>query len=400
MGILNRQPGEDEPQAPERRITRFMRAMSRGKNGMPDQEPEGPVGLRQEERVAVAEVEAPAPRGRLKSLAGRAKLSFRRRLQKKGPDVEQAGEAGDVTPSEPQGAPSQLVGANRLSDVMHQIQHLWADVNEGLQRRFSRGTARPSVTRTPPPEASPKPDEPELLKGILRLFGVTFPNDLDDVDRWGILRGAGKTGREAARRVLFGLMSLNRGTVVALSIDGSIMRKVTIKGDKVVAWESVTFEQDASSIGLHVNERGVDGAPVTVPLGKRLKTRQGRVITDFPHNAALVRRVQIPHQGRYLNNIVQAEVVETIPFMDHDVDILFHPGLTTLGREALATVVPKHAIDIHVATLRSSGIRPASVSLGRKHWPTSAASRAVSSRTGKGTAPHRPGAPSSANDGP
>ena len=152
------------------------------------------------------------------------------------------------------------------------------------------------------------------------------------------------------------------GRTVTLSIEEGVVRAVIFKGREVVCW---------GISGLHegTDHRGEESAPSDGDQAqslrlflKQLGVGRGRVIIDLPFYTTLVRHLQLPRMGkRYLGQVVESEVLETIPFPRDEVDIAWHRREKGAHQDVIAMAVPKAVVDHQAALLKEAGIRPAAI---------------------------------------
>ena len=83
-------------------------------------------------------------------------------------------------------------------------------------------------------------------------------------------------------------------------------------------------------------------------------------LTDVPLYASLLRHLDLPDTPRrYLQQVAAAEVADTIPFSEDEVDIKWQIRSDGDERRVFAIAVPKDVIDRHVRLMEQAGSRPA-----------------------------------------
>ncbi|MFQ5874792.1 MAG: PilN domain-containing protein, partial [Dehalococcoidia bacterium] len=145
---------------------------------------------------------------------------------------------------------------------------------------------------------------------------------------------------------------------VTISADKNVIRVVVFRGREVLAWgttqvqESLADQDEAAPEDQGPRERLQN-------LLKRLGVRRGRVVTDLPLQAPLMRYLELPKmRRRYLDQAVASEILETIPFSQEEVDLTWEVRSEGEDQEVLAVALSKEVVDEQVQLLAGSGIRP------------------------------------------
>ena len=105
-------------------------------------------------------------------------------------------------------------------------------------------------------------------------------------------------------------------------------------------------------------------APVgdTGPLGgllKEMPAGRARLVTDMPIYAPLIRQLYLPKvSGRYRQQMILSEVLETIPFEPEEVDVSWQLRQDSEGEEAFAIAVPKEHMDSQVRIVKEANLSP------------------------------------------
>ena len=181
-----------------------------------------------------------------------------------------------------------------------------------------------------------------------------------------IYRATGSLARRAGifigakyRAFVFGLAS----TTMTLSLEDGHARLLVLKGDRIIAWRSgqiaeppeepAAVPEATTELGPKVaslDEIGPEAraeALVFNPLGslfEGLPARSKKVITDLPLYVPLLRHIPLPDvKGRYLKEIVTAEVLDSVPFAQDEVDIQWRIEQGDGIREASVIAVPRPA---------------------------------------------------------
>jgi len=149
-----------------------------------------------------------------------------------------------------------------------------------------------------------------------------------------------------------------RPLTVTLSVEEGAMRVVVFQGRQVVNWDHVTLENEPAD-----PEQQAPASPAATDRLRRalaeLGAQRGRLVTDLPPYTPLMRHFQLPKSGgRYLENMVVSEVLDTIPFEVDEVDITWRSQRNRTGQEVIAVAVPKDKIDGRVRLAREAGLPP------------------------------------------
>ena len=187
-----------------------------------------------------------------------------------------------------------------------------------------------------------------------------------------IHRAAGNSARRVGifigaryRAFIFRLAS----TTMTLSLEDGHARLLVLRGNQIVAWRSGQIaeppEEPAAvpEAGTKPEERAK--APVFNPLGSLLEglpAHSKQVITDLPLYVPLLRHIPIPDvKGRFLNEIITAEVLDSVPFAQDGVDILWRIEQGDDIKEASVIAVPRDRMNVQVRMVRDSQLAPSAV---------------------------------------
>jgi len=145
-------------------------------------------------------------------------------------------------------------------------------------------------------------------------------------------------------------------TTVTISVEAGVVRTVTFKGDRVVHWQSSELEVPLSP----PDEAGESEAGRPAILRRLLKMMRPdcpRVVADMPIYAPLIRHLRLPKvRGRYRDQMIVSEVLETIPFEREEVDISWQLRQDSEGQEVFAIAVPKGRVDSHVRLVKEADL--------------------------------------------
>ncbi len=154
---------------------------------------------------------------------------------------------------------------------------------------------------------------------------------------------------------------LGGGSIVTVSLDHDVIRVVVFRGKQVVGWGTASADESPGDDGDD-DLPGEKQASRVLALLEQLKVRGGRVVTDLPLNAPLLRHLHVPKmRRRYLQDVIEAEVKETIPFSLEEIDLAWHAQKNGAGEDVVAAAVSKQTMDTHVQLLADAGLRPRAV---------------------------------------
>lgn len=156
-----------------------------------------------------------------------------------------------------------------------------------------------------------------------------------------------------------------------ISVEDDVVRIVVFTGRKVVAWGTAQLPSEAapSLEGETTLEKETSTVNVAAADRERLSSfieaiypRLGRIVTDLPLYAPLVRRLHFPKLGnrKYLQDVIEAESLELTSFTQRDADVkwLIRNRGKGIGHDVYTTVVPKDVLDEHVRVLGQIGLHP------------------------------------------
>jgi len=202
-------------------------------------------------------------------------------------------------------------------------------------------------------------------------FVATYRTTGSLAKRVGIFIGA------KYRAFVFSLAS----TTMTLSLEDGHARLLVLKGDRIIAWRSgqiteppqepaalpdATTELRPKAVSLdEVGPEGKAEAPVVNPLESLLEglpARSKHVITDLPLYVPLLRHIPLPDvKGRFLKEIVSAEVLDSVPFAQDEVDIQWRIEQGDGIKEASVIAVPRDRMNSQIGIIRDSHLAPSAV---------------------------------------
>ncbi len=170
-------------------------------------------------------------------------------------------------------------------------------------------------------------------------------------------------------------------TTMTLSLEDGHARLLVLKGDRIIAWRSgqiaeppeepaavpeATTELRPAVASLdEIGPEERTEAPVFNPLESLLEglpARSKQVITDLPLYVPLLRHIPLPDvKGRYLREIVTAEVLDSVPFAPDEVDIRWRIEQGDGIKEASVIAVPRDRMNGQVRMVRDSQLAPSAV---------------------------------------
>jgi len=152
------------------------------------------------------------------------------------------------------------------------------------------------------------------------------------------------------------LLQLRRFTVT-FSMEEGVIRIVVFRGSQVVSWDHVTLTPDGGNSGEDP-ETPSDSARFREVLSG-LNIRRARIVADLPLFTSLERQFHLPQASRsYVQPMVIAEVLDTIPFSRDEVEIAWHSQHVRNGYEVVAVAAPTSTIDSQVRFARDAGLTP------------------------------------------
>ena len=157
-----------------------------------------------------------------------------------------------------------------------------------------------------------------------------------------------------------------RATTLTLSVENGVVRAVAFKGRNVIAWTAASLEDPANQ-EEETGEPTVEDASAaptgdTSPLRRLMQempARRSRLVTDMPIYAPLIRQLHLPKvSGRYRQQMILSEVLETIPFEPEEVDVSWQLRKDLEGEEAFAIAVPKGHVESQVGLIKEANLSP------------------------------------------
>lgn len=156
---------------------------------------------------------------------------------------------------------------------------------------------------------------------------------------------------------------------MTLSMEDGHARLLVLKGSQVIAWRSARI-YDPEEIELVDTEDEIapNQEPIKPvfnllgPLLEGLPNPSKRIVVDLPLHVPLLRHIPLPDvKGRFLKEIVNAEVMNSVPFAQDEVDIQWRIEEGGETREASVMAIPRNRMDNQITLIRSSNLAPAAV---------------------------------------
>ena len=178
------------------------------------------------------------------------------------------------------------------------------------------------------------------------------------------------------RRVIVSIGSMyqafvfrSASTSMTLAIEDGHARLLVLKGGRIIAWRSdqISEPPDVSGVVSADQAESEDGveAPVFDPLAHLLDSlpaRSKRVVADLPLHLPLLRHIPLPDvKGKILREIVNAEVLSSVPFSQEEVDIQWRVEQGENVREASVIAIPRDRMDDQIRLLNGSQLAPSAV---------------------------------------
>ncbi len=145
-------------------------------------------------------------------------------------------------------------------------------------------------------------------------------------------------------RMLRARQSLPSGRLVTAVIEGAKLKLVAFEGRAVAAWETMDLNEGR------------------VRIPGRFRSYRQRTIVDASMEASLFRFLSLPPvRRRYLEDVVTAEVAETLPFPRADIDLAWAYRKSENGIDGMAVAVSRSGMDEQLRRLRQLGVSPGKV---------------------------------------
>ena len=167
------------------------------------------------------------------------------------------------------------------------------------------------------------------------------------------------------RKGLDRLAFMLRPATLTLSVENDVVRAVAFKGRDVIAWTAASLNGSSGheETGPPPSEEACEApAGDAVQLRRLLKEMprgRSRVVTDMPMYAPLIRQLHLPTvSGRYRQQMILSEVLETIPFEPEEVDVTWQLRKDLEGTEAFAIAVPKGHVDSQLRIVKEASLSP------------------------------------------
>ena len=215
-------------------------------------------------------------------------------------------------------------------------------------------------------------------RGVARAIAAAITNL-----RLAMTEALGSVGRGIVliwHGVIGGLVKATqrfRAKTLTLSVESGQVRAVVMQGSRVLVWKSVSMDNsptngERAAPDVELAEGGVSGEATTAEdsdampahpprselraLLEEIRRPRSRLVADLPLYIPLMRHLRLPKTGRRrLAEIINAEVVGSIPFDPHEVDISWRLRRDSAGHEIVAAAVPKSQMDTQAQLFKDAG---------------------------------------------
>ncbi|MEE8466065.1 MAG: hypothetical protein V3S68_06260, partial [Dehalococcoidia bacterium] len=156
-------------------------------------------------------------------------------------------------------------------------------------------------------------------------------------------------------------------TSMTLTMEDRHARLLVLKRGQIIAWRSSEIEgPPVPTADLDAESPGeAPLTPVYSPLGALLDglpARSKRVVADLPLHVPLLRHIPLPEvKGKFLREIVNTEVLNSVPFAQDEVDIQWRIEQGEEIREASVIAIPTERINDQIKILRDSQLAPTAI---------------------------------------
>ncbi|MFQ6027558.1 MAG: hypothetical protein ACE5Q6_08705 [Dehalococcoidia bacterium] len=164
---------------------------------------------------------------------------------------------------------------------------------------------------------------------------------------------------------------------VTLSVEGESVRVLVFRGNQIVSWNTIPTQAPVVEQEAELDEEGNPLPVVEVPLATRLHNlfhemglgqnrvwnlldkvgiRKSRLVMDLSLYSTLLRHLELPKvRQKYLQPVVESEVLENIPFVREEVDIAWRHQSNSEGETIFAIALPRDRVDSQVQLVKEAG---------------------------------------------
>lgn len=151
-------------------------------------------------------------------------------------------------------------------------------------------------------------------------------------------------------------MKIGKGEL-ALSIEGSVLKIMSFKGNRVTGWANSPFSPALVNRGFIADERGMAKVIRNTQVTKGLKG--SKVVAALPGLDSISRIISLPH-GKDVNpKVAIPGEVRRLTAVSLEENYLYWQALPEKG-SFFALTVPKFGVESLVRTLRMAGLKPIS----------------------------------------
>ena len=279
-----------------------------------------------------------------------------------GPGADRAESEVDISAAQRPSAPD-----DRIRDLFRRRQES-ADGTASDEAPTSVIEAPERIAEPELPQPDPEPvEDVEPLEQPRGRFSRLLPRrkvkeDSEIEDSVSTEPGTGRRSKPVAPELLpweprgngFKFKQRLKSRQVSISVDADTVRVVVSKGQEILAWGSVLVA-DAPQVD---EETGDPWEVRLKALLADLGARRGRVITDIPFNAPLMRHLELPKmRRRYVESVVMSEMEDTVPFSLDQVDLVWQSRSNGADHDIMAVATSSEAVDAHMSELARAGVR-------------------------------------------
>lgn len=125
---------------------------------------------------------------------------------------------------------------------------------------------------------------------------------------------------------------LRRRTVTVVLTD-AYLKVVVLRGSRVLSWGEVRVVEDDSA-ACEEDHSGGSWTDSLSPLLRKLEAGRHRLVFEVPLSATIMRSFDLPRIGRkYLGQVVESEVLESVPFSADQVDVTWRASRNAQGMD-------------------------------------------------------------------
>ena len=148
-------------------------------------------------------------------------------------------------------------------------------------------------------------------------------------------------------------------TLITVDVSDEFARVVVIEGSKIVAWGKSLVGGPDEDRDSRSPETAGSTAEALHLLIRQTYGRPGRLVSCIPLYASILRHLRLPTSSHdYLEPMVLAEVNDSTPFQEGELDVSWQYRGLGSGRDVFAIAVPKREMDEHVSLIGEARRKP------------------------------------------